>query len=299
MAEGMLFHIQHFSVHDGPGIRTTVFFKGCNLHCFWCHNPESWSGKPQLQYIKERCIGCGACVSVCPNALEGYSARWTPACTLCGSCVSECYAEALQMIGRTYKVSEVMEEILRDREYYRSSGGGVTFSGGEPFLQGEFLKELLIACKKEGIKTAVESALCVKPEVIEYCLPYLDLFFCDVKVLDDQAHKQVTGVSNQMILENIRRISEFDKELVLRTPVIPGVNDTREAISQIAEFIARLPGKRSLELLPFRDLCIAKYRSLDQTFGAAGRTIPSDERMEGLAEIVRRHGVSCSINTPF
>ena len=299
MAQGVLFNLQHFSIHDGPGIRTTVFFKGCNLHCPWCHNPESWLLQPQLQFTAMRCIGCGACVQACGQGSLVKTARFTEQCTLCGRCVDECYAEALEMVGRSYTIEEVMTDILRDESYYASSGGGITCSGGEPLLQPQFLCELLTACKERMLHTAVETALCVDNAVLAPLLPLVDLFMCDIKTMDDALHTAVIGQSNGRILQNLRCLSENGRQLLLRTPVIPGFNDTEDAIVAIADFIASLPGRHALELLPFRDLCTSKYAALNRPFGAAGLKTPEDAQMEQLAAAARARGIDCTVQTSF
>lgn len=299
MSDAVVFNIQHFSIHDGSGIRTTVFFKGCNLRCPWCHNPESWSLQPTMQRTDMRCIGCGECALVCPQAQDRRNALFTQRCTNCGACAQVCYAEAIERVGKTMTTQEILDDIARDKSYYEASGGGVTISGGEPLLQPAALKELLTLLKSEGIHTAVESALCVKSSVLEPLMPLIDLFLCDIKCMDEDRHKEVIGRSNRHILENLRFISAAGKPMTLRTPVIPGFNDTGEDIAAIAKFIASLPGEHALELLPFRDLCTVKYTALHKDFGAAGLKTPTDEHMQHLARIGCEQGIRCTVLTAF
>ena len=196
MKTATIFDIERNSYVDGPGIRTTVFFKGCNLHCSWCHNPESQSPKPQMLVYKNKCTGCGKCKEKCPNALKK--------CELCGRCTLYCPHDARDICGKEYTVDEVMREILKDKLFYENSGGGVTFSGGECMLQIDFLEEILKACKENGIHTAVDTAGHVPYERFEQILPYTDLFLYDVKCFDSDKHKQYTGVENQLILKNLK-----------------------------------------------------------------------------------------------
>ena len=299
MADAILFNIQHFSIHDGPGIRTTVFFKGCNLRCPWCHNPESWSMLPQMQRTDMRCIGCKECAKVCPQAKDGKPALFTQDCIHCGKCAESCFAEAIERVGKRMTVREILDDILRDKNYYDATGGGVTISGGEPFLQPEALQALLSELKAHGIHTAVESALCVEERVLQPLLPLIDLFLCDVKCMDEKRHEAVIGRSNRLILDNLRMIADEGKVMTLRTPVIPGFNDTKEDIAAIARFVSGLKGEHALELLPFRDLCMAKYAALRMDFGAAGLRTPDDETMQRLAQVGCEQGIRCMVLTSF
>ncbi len=293
---GTVFNIQHFSIHDGPGIRSTVFFKGCNLRCFWCHNPESWRTEPEMQFYAARCIGCGVCAGVCPHAKDGKRALLSDDCTACGACAEACMAEAIRLTGKSRTADEVIADLLSDSDLYEKSGGGITFSGGEPLLQPEFLRALLLACRERGWHTAVESAVCVPWERIEALLPLIDLMICDIKTLDEAAHREATGQSNARILDNIRHIAGTGKPLLLRTPIIPGFNDSRESVAAIAEFIAALPGSPALELLPFQSLCKSKYESLHRAFGAETLETPERAYMKELAALAERSGVFCTVN---
>lgn len=294
--QGYISDIQHFSLNDGPGIRTTVFFKGCNMKCFWCHNPETQKCLPQLMFYSNLCIGCGKCVSVCPHSENGKTARFTDKCCMCGKCADFCYAGAIKIIGKAYDANSVMQNILRDKDIYLRSGGGVTFSGGEPLLQPEFLSELLDCCMESNIHTAIETAANVDYSVIDKIAEKTDMIICDIKTVDAEAHLKAIGVTNTQILHNIRNISVSGKQLLLRTPVIPGFNDSPDSIIAIAEFIHSLKHKHTLELLPFRGLCVGKYTALNRSYSAAGLKTPSKEHMAKLADIAIRNGVDCRVN---
>ena len=274
--KAVIFDIQHFCVDDGPGIRTTVFFKGCNLKCFWCHNPESQNKNPELQFYKDKCIGCGKCNAVCP---EG-NARFKESCRSCGMCASACCAEALKMTGREMTVNELKDSISEDMDIYRRSGGGVTFSGGEPLLQKDILKQISQVCKELNIHTALETALNTQWRNAAEIIPYMDLIYCDIKAIDEQKHIEGTGVSNRLILENIRKLSQTDKDFIVRVPVVPGYNDNE--IPKIAEFVKKLERVPSVELLPFHGICVSKYESLGRVFGAADIKTPSKETIDKL-----------------
>jgi pyruvate formate lyase activating enzyme len=280
--DGIIFNTQHFSIHDGPGIRTTVFLKGCNLRCYWCHNPESQNTKPEIQRIASKCVGCGACLEVCPQAENGTIALFSEHCLKCGACADVCYADAISRVGYSVSSEKLFEEISGDLDVYQKSGGGVTFSGGEPLLQPDFLLEVLKLCKQAGIHTAIETAALVPWETLERVLPYLDLVLCDLKILDEQKHRSATGQSNVQILKNIQKMSERGTNLIVRTPVIPEFNDNEEAIRAISDFVSSLPNHPSLELLPFHNLCAGKYEALNRIFKARNLQEPKAEQMEQL-----------------
>ena len=287
---GLIFNIQRFSIHDGPGIRTTVFLQGCNLRCYWCHNPESNPVRPVVEFFPEKCILCGMCVETCPEGaqqIEGdQRLYYRELCQACGKCVEECFARALVLPAREMTAEEVMAEVHRDRDYYNDSGGGVTFSGGEPFLQKEFLLELLRLSKRAGLHTAVDTAANVPFEWIEEALPYTDLFLFDCKVIDEERHRAVTGVSNRRILENLRKLGDGRARVWVRVPVIPGTNDTPEEIGAIAEFLTDLPGVEQVELLPFHHLGSGKYDSLGLDYPSQELKPPSESQMEELVRIL-------------
>ena len=275
--QGMLFDIQRASTVDGPGFRTTVFFKGCNLRCAWCHNPESQSATPQLLFYQERCTHCGLCKRVCPYGLKK--------CDLCGKCADACPQEARSLCGTEYTVENVMNKVLPDRLFYQTSGGGATFSGGECMLQSDFLKALLCACKKEKIHTAVDTAGAVPWKRFEEILPYTDMFLYDVKSMNSQRHKAYTGVGNEQILENLARLLQMKKRVWVRVPVIPGVNDTLEEMRALRAFLLSNGYPEKVELLPYHRMGEMKWKALGQK--ATLFNPPSAEQVDMLRNAVK------------
>lgn len=274
--KGMLFDIQRASMVDGPGFRTAVFFKGCNLRCAWCHNPESQSPAPQLLFYQDRCTHCGQCERVCPHGLEK--------CDLCGQCAKACPQEARSLCGTAYTVDEVMKKILPDRLFYQTSGGGATFSGGECMLQLSFLKALLCACKKENIHTAVDTAGAVAWERFEEILPDADLFLYDVKSMNSQRHKDYTGAANEQILDNLSRLLSIGKRVWVRVPVIPGVNDTPEEMRALRAFLLSNGYPEKVELLPYHRMGEMKWKALGKK--AIPFNPPDSKQMDRLREAV-------------
>lgn len=300
--EGTIFNIQKCSIHDGPGIRTLVFFKGCHLSCLWCANPESQNFGAEVMNFYVKCIGCGACEQICPcHAVSQVDGRYVidrKLCTNCKKCAEVCFAESKKVMGTKMTVDEVMEEIRKDSVFYHSTaGGGVTFSGGEPFLQSEFLKELCMNCRKEGISTAVETCGYADFEKIEPVLPYLDYIFFDVKHWDSEVHKRLTGQGNEKILENLKRIDTYGIPITVRTPVVPGYNDNADTIRAIAEFCGELHSLKEYELLAYHELGISKYRNLEREYLLEEVKTPGAEQMEryvGIAnDILMPIGKTC------
>ena len=264
--ETLITDIQRFSLNDGDGIRTTVFFKGCNMNCSWCHNPETISGKKELMFYRTKCIGCGKCFEVCSchKIVENEHIIDRSACTNCGRCANVCYAEALAMCGKAMTVEEIMKEIRQDVPYYNSSKGGVTLSGGEVMCHADFALELINACKKEGIKTAVETNLNFPFESIKKVLSSVDLIMCDLKIFDNESHKKHTGVSNEAIKENLLKLDGLNVPVIVRTPLIPNVTDSAQNIKSIADYIKNMKNLRRYELLNFNPLGEGKYKGLDR-----------------------------------
>ena len=302
-----MFNIQRFSVHDGPGIRTVVFIKGCSLRCIWCSNPESLSRKQQLGVYPDRCIGvdkCGECFKVAPDAdklvvkdnrVIGLNSE-DPEDYL--PCTEVCPTSALKVWGRKSTVGEVMKEVLSDKPFYEESGGGLTLSGGEALIQVRFAVEMLKAARAEGINTCVETALNYNVDVLEQALPYIDLAFCDLKHMEPKAHQRFTGASNTRILENLKFVVESGTPVVIRIPVVPDHNGTKENLRETAKFIVEELGGRvkQVQLLPFRKLGREKYASLGlrypmETFEAPERDV-WENNIRGFAKMMQSYGVN-------
>jgi pyruvate formate lyase activating enzyme len=265
---GTIFDIRRFSIHDGPGIRTTVFFKGCPLRCVWCHNPESQSPFPEMILQPSRCTLCGECLEACPNGAiyqEGDQILTDrEKCKLCQSCAQVCYAEARRFTGQELSLAQVMDEVTRDTAFYDQSGGGVTFSGGEPLFQAGFLESLLVACKESEIHTALDTCGYAPFQILERLRGWVDLFLFDLKHLDDAIHRELTGVSNRLILDNLERLAGLGHEIYLRVPLIPGVNDDLDHLHALAEYAVGLPHLLGIDLLPYHAIGVEKYGRLNK-----------------------------------
>jgi len=270
-----VFDIQRSSFVDGPGMRTTIFFKGCNLSCEWCHNPEGINCKKQLLFYKEKCTSCGACKNVCENNFNN--------CIACGKCAKVCLNEARVVCGKEYTISELINEILKDKLFYETTGGGVTFSGGECMLQVEVLKELLIAVKKENIHTAVDTAGNVPFASFEKIIEFTDLFLYDLKFISKDLHKKYTGVDNSLILENLKKIIELGKEVLIRIPIVCNVNDSFNEIKKIKNFLDSINFTGKVELLPYHKMGENKTLALGKT--PKQFFSPSKENIELLKNI--------------
>jgi pyruvate formate lyase activating enzyme len=296
---GTIFDIKKFSIHDGPGIRTTIFLKGCPLHCAWCHNPEGISPLKEIQFWNKRCISCHECVLACENQaikiLDGKLFRDPELCQGCGSCAEICPAEATEIIGQTMSVSDVLREIEKDVLYYDQSGGGVTFSGGEPLLQITFLEAILRACKDHGIHTTVDTSGFVKYQNFQRLNPLTDLYLFDIKIIDNDRHLNFTGVPNQLILENLTKLSKSGVEIIVRIPIIPGVNDDDENIDKIGEYIISLDRNHLVNILPYHCAAADKYERMNHKYTLQEVRPPTAEHMSQIAEHLESFGLSVTI----
>jgi pyruvate formate lyase activating enzyme len=291
--KGNIFQIQRWSINDGEGVRSTVFLKGCPLRCKWCANPESWNQQLELLFFHEKCSDCNRCSSVCPKDAitveDGKSYFDREKCCSCAKCCEVCPTGARKMIGSTVTVEDVLKVIKRDAIFYRESGGGVTFSGGEPFAQSEFLRQLVFACSQLGLDTAVETSGYFDWMQVKDIFELLDCVFIDIKHMDDAVHKEMTGVSNLRILENITLISRMHPNVIVRVPLIDEVNANKENIQRMCEFLKRSTQVKSVELLPYHDFGESKYSAIgarSQTF-----TTPQTARIEDIKKIILAYGL--------
>ena len=285
-----IFDIKHFAIHDGDGIRTTVFFKGCPLRCVWCHNPEGLARKSELAYLAEKCVSCAACVAVCQSGvhkIEGTHTLFPSDCTLCGACADACKSDALTLYGREVTVEELLPELLEDRDFYLPRGG-VTLSGGECLLEADFCRDLLRRLKEEGIHTAVDTSGAVVREAIEKVLPYTDLFLYDIKAYDEEVHRRCTGDSNRRILDNLLYLDSVGAEIEIRIPFVPDYNDTE--MEAIAHFLSPLRHVRGVKVLPYHRLSDGKYASLGLPPTPKIR-IPSAEEVQKARDTLSRMGL--------
>ena len=297
----LISNIQRFSVDDGPGIRTTVFFKGCNLSCLWCHNPECISPSFSLLFLGNSCSNCGLCAGACGEEVhsfeDGRHILKRELCQTCGKCVDACRKGALSLIGKYYQVDELMDILKKDAPYYQRSGGGVTFSGGEPMLFTGYLVDILRECKKAGFHTAIDTAGNVDYSRFEEVTPLSDLFLYDIKLYNSERHQAVTGVPNRRILDNLIKLSLEGCNIIIRTPVIPGINTDRDELAAIADFIAFLPRPVELvQLLPYHSYGSGKYDSLGLTNHCQDFTTPEQELMAEALDIFQSRGVNATIS---
>lgn len=299
---GLLTDFQRFSVHDGPGIRTIVFLKGCPLHCAWCQNPETTSPRPEIMFIPQNCVGCGRCINECPqDCIRGSAGRGRAidrdGCMLpaCGKCQRICYANAINISGRYLTVAETMEVLMRDRGFYERTGGGVTFSGGEPFAQPRFLRELARSAKERRLHTAVETCGHVNWDVLSSILGYLDMVLYDLKHMDPERHLQGTGVHNRLILENLKRIDSSGIPIRARLPLVPGFNDSEDNVRATSAFIASLSHLETLDILPYHRMGEPKWAQLDLSYTLHGVEPHTRNQVFARAAIAREYGIEVTV----
>lgn len=282
-AKGVVLQIQRFSVDDGPGIRTTVFLKGCPLRCVWCHNPESFLAAPQLSYRQQHCIGCLRCEEACPHGLHTFKEEHQidfGACTHCGSCVAACPTCALQMLGSSYTAEGVLREVEKDRPYFSESGGGLTVSGGEATSTPQFLLELLEGASARGLHTCLDTSGQTSWALLELLLPLVNLFLYDYKLWDSEQHRRYTGVDNSLILENLCRLHDAGAAIILRCPIIPGINDTQEQFAAIRQMCRRLPRLQGVEIMPYHNIGAGKWRELGLEYTLAELPSATSEQLK-------------------
>jgi pyruvate formate lyase activating enzyme len=299
METGFVFNVQKYSLQDGPGIRTTVFLKGCPLCCQWCHNPESISPRREIIVVESRCIACGECRAACEfgesMAGSGFLPPRHDQCTLCAECVDACPTGARQVIGRTMTVAEVVAEVMKDRIFYEDSGGGVTISGGEPLMQPRFVTALLAELNEAGLHTVLDTTGFGCTEHLLAAARLADLVLYDLKAFDEQRHRELTGVSNRSILANLTALSEVHRNVWIRLPVVPGFNDDLVELRKIADFVAGLRCVTLVNLLPFHRSGLHKYERLGQVHGLHGVEVPSEELMERAADVFRDRNLPTKI----
>jgi len=293
MTQGTVFDIQRFAIHDGPGIRTTVFLKGCPLHCLWCHNPESQEPRPEIFFSPEKCIGCHYCEEACEHNghqfVDGVHIYNRENCVRCGKCTLECYSRALETAGKLMSAEEVLQEVLKDRAFYDNSGGGMTLSGGEPMMQFEFTRDLLRLAKEEGLHNAIETCGASSWARYEEILPYVDLFLYDIKETDVELHQQFTGISNQIVIENVTALARAGAPIILRCPIIPGLNDRTAHFKAVAELANSLPTVFEINILPYHPLGTSKSQRLGKEAPLNDIAMPPEIQARGWLETVQQH----------
>lgn len=304
-----IFNIQRFSIHDGPGIRTTVFFSGCPLRCLWCHNPESHEAKPQMAHFANRCIRCGACITACPQGALSFDDTRVitnaESCIACGECLAVCPTQARKRYGEDYSVEQLLDVLLRDLTYYQKSGGGVTLSGGEPLLHTAFVTHLAGCLQARGVHVAIESCAYADYErQIKPLIPLVDLWMIDIKAMDDERHRAATGRAVTPILDNIRRLNRDGANIIVRVPVVQHLNDDEQNMRTMAEFLMTQTHIRDVELLPMHKLAEHKYEALGRPYPAAHIPTPDASSLPALARILASYGLNVTIGesvlpTPF
>jgi len=297
--KGVIFNIERYAIHDGPGIRTLVFMKGCPLRCLWCQNPEGLKREPGLIWLDQLCTRCFKCIKDCPESAitiideDGIEIDLEK-CSLCGKCVGACNPRALTICGRYMSADEVIKEVIKDEAFYRASGGGVTISGGEPLMQSLFVLCLLKECKRYGIHTAIETSGYAKWDLLKKIAEYTDLFLYDVKHLCSKKHKEYTGTPNSLILRNLEKLSELKKEIIVRVPVIPGYNDSEENMEELCIFMKK-SHLLKVNLLPYNPLAESKYEKLGVQYALKGLQPPNTDKLKKLKAIADFYGIQCKI----
>jgi len=296
MAEGLIFDIKRYAIHDGPGIRTTVFFKGCPLSCWWCHNPEGQSFSPELMVWPDRCLKCRTCISACPNSAISISnssiVTERGKCEVCGVCAAKCSANAREIVGKTVSAEEVMAEVEKDREFYGESGG-LTASGGEPLAQPVFLHVLLNRCKETGIHTTVDTSGYMERKTLAKISSKVDLFLYDLKMMDPKKHKLHTGVSNKPIIENLKMLDKLGKQIIIRFPLIPHVTNTEANITSMCELLSRLKNVEGISILPYHRLGVDKAKMLGKETRLCAK--PSDRLLNQSVRLIKRYGLAVNV----
>jgi pyruvate formate lyase activating enzyme len=299
MVTGKIFDIKKYAIHDGPGIRTTVFFKGCPLACWWCHNPESIKSARERIYHENRCIGCKECIQVCPHDAIADTAdrpKWNPSnCEYCETCALVCPTEAVTFVGKSMSVDEVVAEITKDTVFYDESNGGVTISGGEPLMQPQFLLKLLEACGHLDLHRTVDTSGYADTKTLLQVAACTELFLYDLKHMDPEKHSRYTGVSNAIILQNLKCLGDQGAEIIVRLPVIPGINCDAENIDRTGVFISSLSGIRGVNILPYHCAAITKYKNLSMQYNASDVERPSQDQLESIANRLENYGIRVKI----
>ena len=297
---GFIFDIKRYAIHDGPGIRSTVFLKGCPLRCLWCHSPESQNAHREVFYYKNLCIGCGECVTVCPAGVQTMDIDHKMRrniCRRCGRCVDTCYSGALKTAGRSMSVETVVESLARDESFYQRSGGGITVSGGEPTMQPDFTLALLKQCKKKGYNTALDTCGYSTWRVLKSLLRHVDLVLYDLKHMDSVKHRDLTGVSNQLIIDNLKRLDRTGRTYVVRVPLVPTCNDSEENLEAMTTFFQTLTNAEYIEFLPYHRFGVSKYETLGRDYPLKDLKSQSHDFLQHLRETMEHHGINVRLES--
>jgi len=299
LTEGIVFNIQRYSIDDGPGIRTTVFLKGCPLRCLWCSNPESQKFKPEVMHRDSLCNECGECTKACARQAISFNGRGVHinrrSCNDCGKCVEVCAPEALRLMGNRVTVDEVLREVERDAQYYRNSGGGVTVSGGEPLSQYEFTGELFKRCREAGIHTCIDTCGYAEAEPLQKVMPCTSLVLFDLKHIEPDAHQELTKRSNEVIIRNLEIVAGMGIPTVIRVPLIPGLNDSDEALTAIARTVLGISSLNEVNLMPYHRFGMGKYKSLDRRYALSRLVRPIDAEIQRAKNIFESFGLKCQV----